>query len=63
MKVDDNSGEADLGMQKVTWESTGSGRNVSKERYDVIDVRTIVKAVFLQPHPVEEETWFYNHFV
>lgn len=63
VKLDDDSWEAELGMQKVKWETTGRGKDFCGERYDVIDIRSIVKAVFLQPHPQAKDTWFYNHFV
>jgi hypothetical protein len=61
--VEPNEEESELNMQKVRWETTDKGKTICKERYDLVDIRTIQKAVFLQPHPLEQETWFYNHFV
>jgi hypothetical protein len=61
--TDDDCLEGELGLQKVKWETIGRGRSFVGERYDVVDVRTIIKAVFLQPHPTEKDQWFYNHFV
>ena len=61
--VEPEDEEAELGMQKVQWVTVGKGRSLSKERYDLSDIRTIQKAIFSQPHPHEPETWFYNHFV
>jgi hypothetical protein len=59
--------EQELGMEKVKWESTGRGKYppppCCPERYDVIDIATIVKSNFLQPHPTKQDVWFYNHYV
>jgi len=39
--VEPDAEEAELRMQKVQWETIGAGRSLCKERYDLIDIRSI----------------------
>ena len=32
-------------------------------RYDVVELRKVVKAVYIQPHPSEPDTFYYNRYV
>ena len=52
-----------LGMQKLKWAKRSVQGKHSDAWYDVIDLEAIEKPVFLQPHPVQRNCWFYNHFV
>jgi hypothetical protein len=64
VKVPVDSEEEVLGMQKIRWEPSGDLKDgKGRERFDLIDICSILKSVFLQPHPCEPDTWFYNHFV
>ena len=53
-----------LTMQHLRWATT-KARHGGPEvpYYDVIDVDQIIRPVYIQPDPVEDGFFFYNHFV
>ena len=59
---DCNNLESELSMQKLQWSRKTTNRE-QQPWFDIIDVKSIQMPVFLQAHPIQIDTWFYNHFV
>ena len=57
-------------FEKLRWERVQKPAGEAQEepgstwvRYDVVELRKVVKAVYIQPHPSEPDTFFYNRYV
>lgn len=51
-------------MQHLMWATTKARRGGPEvPYYDVIDVDQIIRPVYIQPDPVEDGFFFYNHYV
>ena len=52
-----------LTMQHLKWATIQERGGRKIPWYDVIGVEQIIRPVYLQPDPKEENCFFYNHFV
>ena len=52
-----------LTMQHLKWATIQERGGRKIPWYDVIDVEQIIRPVYLQPDPKEENCFIYNHFV
>ncbi len=61
---DDPDAHLEGSMRKLSWAKTRMlGKKTLVAWYDVIDIERVIKPVFIQAHPTQQDCFFYNRFV
>ena len=60
-KADYNASDRHLqvSFQKLRWAADAAGRPY----YDVVELQKVLRAVYIQAHPGQEDVFFYNRFI